>query len=197
MKPARQKTIQLLLFAGLIINLSSTCVFAIDEPSIDNAPVIGEFLYDEEMAAIIEEKEAEMFSAPQPYAISKLLPINQVAQERSNWCGYASIESILNYENIFKTQSQIAIAIRGANNMDSSCPWLWSNGDTMDQFPVPNYLNEQLNTGSFLYVPYPFGDAGATTLTANDVKTRVNNNNKQEPRSTSLRGFKRRNIRTS
>lgn len=159
----------------LMISTMAISSFAITESYLDGAPVIGSFIYDEEMAAIIAEKEANMLSSPQARATARLLDIDQVPQERYNWCGYAAIKSILDSVNVSKTQTEIATDIRGANNIDSSCPWLWSHGDTIDQFPVPNYLNEEItaNAETFLYIPYPFGNAGATILSAEDVKTRV------------------------
>ena len=166
----------------------------------DGAPVIGEFKYDPVYAGFIMQKEQKALayyrakkagnsaltksllsefdslntkrsgfkvSSVNLLASAKRLSIYQVPQETGYYCGYAAIKSLLDYEGISKTQDDIADEVY---NQDNACPWYLSNGDTRDQFPVPNYLTDEIG---FYYVPYPYGAAGATNVTASDIKPKV------------------------
>lgn len=142
--------------------------------SVDNAPVIGTYHYNKYYANLSRKKENEMLlnnniTSYSTYAntTNKRLAIYQVAQEKNFWCGYAAIKSLLNFEKVDMTQEEIAEKVY---SKDLSCPWYLSNGDSKDQFPVPNVLQEL--TG-FVYIPYPYGAAGATTLTGDEVSRRV------------------------
>lgn len=166
----------------------------------DHAPVIGEFRYNPEMAKLIKQKEELAFkyynavktnspmsdiyleqfknfnasikkarSAPlkELTSTSKILWINQVPQETSFWCGYAGMKSLLDYEGISMTQAEIADEVY---RQDSACPWYLSHGNDWSQFPVATHLTEWIG---FYYIPYPYGPAGTTDVTADDVKPRV------------------------
>ncbi|SCG83870.1 hypothetical protein DW1_2306 [Proteiniborus sp. DW1] len=166
----------------------------------DYAPVIGDFQYDSEYAAKIARKEQkakeyyrakmsgnsilassilseikatydEVANEPEyslvPLYSGKRLAIYQVPQEKDYWCGYAAIKSLLDYENINKSQSVIAEEVY---DRYSSCPWYISNGNSRDQFPVPNYLTDEIG---FYYVPYPYGEAGTTNIEASDIDWRI------------------------
>lgn len=109
--------------------------------------------------------------AVQPYSTaassSNRLSIYQVPQERGYWCGYAAIKSLLDYEGINMTQTEIAKAVYGVN---SSCAWYTNDGTTSDQYPVPKFLKEK--TG-YIYIPFPVNSAGAKVLTESDIKSKI------------------------
>ncbi|QNK39331.1 C39 family peptidase [Caproicibacter fermentans] len=100
-------------------------------------------------------------------ATSNRLSIYQCPQEKNIWCGYAAIQSLLNYEGYNLSQKTIANEVYSA---DSSCPWYLSNGNSYDQFPVPNYLSEKTN---FTYGPFPYGAAGSVSTTVSEIKSKV------------------------
>ncbi len=99
--------------------------------------------------------------------VMTILYINQFPQSKYNYCGYAAIKSLLDFEGINKSQHQIASEVYNTN---SSCPWYLSNGNSLDQFPVPNYLRNQMG---FSYTPFPYGTAGTVNITTEQVKYRV------------------------
>lgn len=101
------------------------------------------------------------------YNDSLELPIKQFPQERDYWCGYAAIQSLLDYEGIDMTQEEIANEVYDPNK---SCLWYTINGTSSSQYPVPRFL--QKYTG-FSYVPYPINQAGAKVLTENDIKPKI------------------------
>ena len=105
-------------------------------------------------------------SAPAP-ASSNRIGILQNPQQKGNYCGYAAIQSLLEYKGINKTQDTIA---KDVYNTSTGCPWYLSNGNSWDQFPAPKYLTDK--TG-FYYVPYPYGVVGATNVTASDIKPKI------------------------
>lgn len=105
--------------------------------------------------------------SPSLYAKTRRLAIFQNPQEKYNWCGYAAIQSLLDYEGISKTQNRIA---RDVYKTDYSCPWYLSNGNDRSQFPVPVYLTDQID---FYYIPYPKGAAGTTDITGEDIDFRI------------------------
>ena len=65
------------------------------------------------------------------------------------------------------TQAEIADAVYYESE---PCPWYLANGDSIDQFPVANFLFDKTD---FPYAPFPYGGAGTTDITANDITTRV------------------------
>ena len=102
-----------------------------------------------------------------PLASNKRLAIYQEPQATDFWCGYAAIKSLLDYEDISKSQSTIADEVY---DQDSACPWYLSNGDSRDQFPVPTYLSNEIG---FFYAPYPYGAAGTTDVKASDIVPKI------------------------
>ncbi|MCM1487056.1 MAG: C39 family peptidase [Firmicutes bacterium] len=162
----------------------------------DHAPIIGEFKpspYWESLEALkladmnyrevcaslgVEERYNSILNSnnnegsmtAQPYsttAESKRLSIYQVPQERSYWCGYAAMKSLLDYEGVSMTQEEIA---KKVYSPDQDCPWYFGDGTTKDLYPVPNVLKEL--TG-FNYIPYPIHAAGSEVLTESAVRARV------------------------
>ncbi|WP_113671122.1 C39 family peptidase [Vallitalea guaymasensis] len=187
-----RKTLGVVLVSLIMLSMVSS-VYAESTLKVmeDNIPIIGKFEYNPQLAKEIAQKErlAEEYyqakiigntykmnhfqkkyvAGKKMYSLesNKRLSIHQVAQEKSNWCGYAAIKSLLDYEGVSKTQTTIATEVY---NTSTACPWYLSNGDSRDQFPVPNYLTEKID---FHYVPYPYGAAGTTNITADDVKPKV------------------------
>lgn len=161
----------------------------------DCGPAIGAFVSDPEMERLIIEKEAAMNhyietgditpfknvgkgqeariqssqheSQPQRY-FARNLAVTQFPQTTSTYCGYAAIQSILDYNGISKTQPQIASDSVFLGN--SACPWYISNGNSISQFPAAVYLKNQ--TG-YAYAPWPYGSAGANPPTELQIKVRV------------------------
>lgn len=103
-----------------------------------------------------------------PQAVkSAKLAIFQVPQEKSFWCGYAAMKSLLDYEGVEKTQTEIAGEVY---SVEKDCPWYISNGDEKSQFPVAVKLTDWASVN---YVPYPYGAAGGTVFTASDLKPKI------------------------
>jgi hypothetical protein len=123
----------------------------------------GQFNTDQ---SIVSEK-AKSVSLKSASATSRRLAIYQNPQETNFWCGYAAVQSLLDFEDVSKTQEDIADEIYSA---DESCPWYFSNGNSRDQFPVPVYLSDYID---YFYAPYPWGPAGTTDLEVIDVKPKV------------------------
>ncbi len=144
-------------------------VVSVDGSSIiDNAPIIGEMQPNSYYGDLNKLKESEISSAiTRASNESKRLNILQVPQETNYWCGYAAMKSLLDYEGVVMSQSEIASKTW---NPDDACPWYTMYGTQRDQFPVPNVLEEL--TG-FYYCPYPFGGAGSTELTESDIKPKI------------------------
>ena len=154
-----------------IIAEKEAAIFIPNDDWPDGCPVIGDgpFIPDPEMEAIIVEKEAAMFGQKsEADPCSNDLAIPQMPQETEIWSGYAAIQSLLSFEGITKTQTQIANSVYST---DSACPWYLANENTLSQFPAAGYLNSQIS--GYNYVPYPYGDAGATPPTESELKTRV------------------------
>lgn len=103
-----------------------------------------------------------------PLASSKRLAIYQVPQATDFWCGFAAIKSLLDYEDIDKTQSDIAYDV--VNSQEKSCPWYIVDGSEREDFPVPVYLSDEIG---FFYVPYPYGPAGGTDVEASDIDYKI------------------------
>lgn len=166
------------------------------EIDYDFAPIIGDFKYDAEYHEIIKKKEENVnqyykakmsgdLEAMEFYlgelsnmdsrntrdidlqGFGRRLAIYQFPQETNYWCGYAAMQSLLDYENINMTQGEIADIVY---SRDISCPWYLSHGNSKEQFPVAVELTRL--TG-YNYIPYPYGAAGTTTLTEESVKSRV------------------------
>lgn len=161
-------------------------------PTEDHAPIIGEFVpnpYWEALEALkladIHYKEIcstlgvsgkyssildvnkDQDSVAVTYPSYRRLPIRQYPQEHDYWCGYAAIQSLLDYEEVYMTQEEIANKVYSP---DKDCPWYTVDGKSIDQYPVPKVLKEL--TG-FYYVPYPTGGAGANVLTESDIKSKI------------------------
>lgn len=167
------------------------------ENEFDYAPAIGEFQYEEDWIKLIEEKERianeynnaiemedydlaskiakksnlgfsqDIDSISSQPSFKRIAGIGQRAQEKDYWCGYAALESLLDYHYKNMTQSEIAKIVYSP---DKSCPWYLSNGDSAEQFPVVTTLRKY--TG-FTYIPYPYGAAGSMTLTGSEISWRV------------------------
>lgn len=136
---------------------------------VDGCPVIGEFVSDPEIEALIAEKEAALEKAGnQTRVASKNLAIPQEPQETNYWCGYAAIQSLLAFENILHSQTVIAAAVYSTG---SACPWYLTNGNSTSQFPAAVYLTNEIS--GFSYVPFPYGAAGANPPSASDLKSRI------------------------
>ncbi len=158
-------------------------VFAANESGGAEAVVgNGEFVSDPEIEKLINQKEADMekyFQMKQARALSEnmITAILQHPQETGNWCGFSSIQSLLEGRNISISQSIIVNEIPSVTNFSSynlnsnGCPWLMVHGNDVSQFPAAVYLNNKL--GNFYYAPYPYGDAGTTTLTEANIRARV------------------------
>lgn len=121
---------------------------------------------------ILDKLKGNSVTTPQnrsisPYAANATLNILQQPQEKNYWCGYAAMKSLLDYEGISKTQTQIAQQVYSPN---IACPWYTINGSDKSQFPVAVKLTEW--TG-YNYVPYPYGAAGGTNLSSSEVRARI------------------------
>ena len=151
------------------------------ENEFDYAPVIGEFQHEEDWIKLIEEKErianeynnvikrkdydlASMSSQP---SFKRIAIMGQRAQKTDFWCGYAAMESLLDYDYKDMTQYEIANIVY---TPDKSCPWYLSNGNSIDQFPVVTALRKYIG---YSYIPYPYGAAGSTTLSGSELSWRV------------------------
>ncbi len=99
---------------------------------------------------------------------AKRLAIYQVPQERSYWCGYAALKSLLDYEGISMTQKEIAEELY---DPDKSCPWFTIYGTQVDQYYIPKYLNQKIN--DFNYAPYSPQLAGTNELNVSEVQERI------------------------
>ncbi len=176
------KKTKLVAIASLIsvaVSFFSICSHAVetqDDKAVssitveDYASIIGEYSVNGAYDEMIRQKEAKLEQKARSVSSSAMyLNINQVAQETNYWCGYAAIKSLLDYEGVSMTQTQIANEVYDA---DEACPWYLANGDSLSQFPVPNFLKRKTN---FTYIPFPYGGAGTTEITANDITTRVVN----------------------
>lgn len=97
----------------------------------------------------------------------RCLYFRQHPQERSYYCGYAAIQTLLDYDRIYRSQTEIADAVY---RRDSACPWYLSNGNSRDQFPVPVYLTRMLD---YAYIPFPYGEVETRELTPYEIKERV------------------------
>jgi len=95
------------------------------------------------------------------------VPITQVPQQNGFYCGYAAIKSLLDAQGVIKSQDTIAGEVHSTS---IACPWYLSNGNSSSQFPAVTYLNQE---SGHIYVPFPYGVADTTTITASDVKSRV------------------------
>ncbi len=95
------------------------------------------------------------------------LPIYQKPQVKNNYCGYAAIQSLIQYEGEYKSQYKIAKKVYKTTR---SCPWYLSNGNSYSQFPVPKYLK---NISGYYYMPFPYGTAGTTSITTSQVKSKL------------------------
>lgn len=137
--------------------------------TIDNAPIIGEMQVNSYYEELNKQKESAVSVAATSTAkeANRIMGIRQVPQETNYWCGYAAMKSLLDYEGVIMSQREIAYKTW---TPDDACPWYKANGDTRDQFPVPNVLHEL--TG-FYYAPYPYGGAGATVLTASVITPKI------------------------
>lgn len=136
---------------------------------VDGCPVIGEFVSDPDMEALIAEKEAALKNPDnQTRLASKNLAIQQQGQETNYWCGYAAIQSLLQFEYILHSQTVIAAAVYSTG---SACPWYLTNGNSTSQFPAAVYLTNEIS--GFSYVPFPYGPAGSNPPSASDLKTRL------------------------
>lgn len=136
--------------------------------AIDNAPIIGEMQVNSYYEDLNKKKESELSAASTVAAReTNRIAIYQAKQETSYWCGYAAMKSLLDFEGVVMSQSEIANKTWTPN---AACPWYMANGDSRDQFPVPNVLQEL--TG-FYYAPYPYGVAGATNLTASMISPKI------------------------
>lgn len=137
--------------------------------AIDNAPIIGEMQVNSYYENLNKQKESAVSVAAKVTTkeSNRIAGILQVAQERNYWCGYAAMKSLLDYEGVVMTQTEIANKTWTPND---ACPWYKANGDSRDQFPVPSVLKEV--TG-FDYAPYPYGNAGGTDLTASMITPKV------------------------
>ncbi|GKX29998.1 hypothetical protein SH1V18_24780 [Vallitalea longa] len=191
-----KKLMNLMLVTIMVMSMGLSASAAINTDVEDYAPVIGNFKYDPQVAQKIHHKEMladkyynakvsgnieemknyKMQLAPvdksthslkSTSSTSSRLSIYQVAQEKNYWCGYAAIKSLLDFEGVSKTQTTIAQEVYKTSN---SCPWYLSNGDSRDQFPVPNYLEDKIG---FYYIPYPYGAAGTTNVQASNIKPKV------------------------
>lgn len=140
-----------------------------DISAIDNAPIIGEMQVNSYYENLNKQKESAASVAATVAAkeSNRIVGILQVPQEKSYWCGYAAMKSLLDYEGVVLSQREIANKTWTPND---ACPWYKANGNSRDQFPVPNVLQEL--TG-FYYAPYPFGGAGATNLTASMITPKI------------------------
>ena len=128
----------------------------------------------EASAKLLNKLKGYSTSSPQlksgvisPYATSARLFISQVPQEKSYWCGYAAIKSLLDYKGIEKTQGEIVEAVY---KKDKDCPWYLTNGNETSQFPVAVYLYNM--TGAY-YIPCPYGAAGTTKITTDMIEPKI------------------------
>ncbi len=117
-------------------------------------------IHDKEQA--MEHTDSEIMQTT-----SRRLPIYQVPQETTFWCGYAAIKSLLDYGGVDLTQREIAKIVY---NVEKPCPWYISHGDDRSQFPVATNLHKW--TG-YYYVPIPYGRAGANPIDTNLVESSV------------------------
>ena len=148
--------------SGSLVSAEGTSAF------IDNAPVIGEYKPNSYYEHIEREKLEQLaIQSRATTPTAKSLSIKQVPQEKDNWCGYAALKSLLDFEATVMTQKEIAEEVYDPN---SPCPWYLSNGNSMSEFPAVQILRK--NTG-FAYVPYPLGAAGSTTITESDIKDKI------------------------
>lgn len=136
---------------------------------IDCAPIIGEMQANSYYENLNKQKEAAMSVSARAATkeSNRIAGIHQVPQETDYWCGYAAMKSLLDYEGVDMTQEEIAIKTW---TPDDACPWYKANGDSREQFPVPDILGKL--TGHD-YAPFPYGVAGATNLTASMITSGI------------------------
>ena len=170
-----------IFFLAIAIFLMNTGFVAFADSSsdgeIDGAPVEGTFIADPEYAAEIAQKEyaaLQQLQELEQQAIQtrsditgRILAIMQVPQQNDYYCGYAAIKSVLDYKNIIKTQTQIAEDVYYS---DEALAWYRTNGSELTQFPAAVGLREYTNDP---YVPFPYGAAGGTPISASDIEWRV------------------------
>lgn len=192
-----KRLISIALSSAITFGISGTFCGFKASAEIDNAPIIGEFQYKEEWQKIIEEKEKTAIAYntaienknyllaseiakesnlgfPQNTSVMSTQPtfkrlgnLGQRPQQTDFWCGYAALESLLDYDYSNMQQSYIAEV---TYSKESSCPWYKINGNSIDQFPAVTTLRKYID---YSYVPYPYGNADSTTLTGNDIEWRI------------------------
>ncbi|GHU52354.1 hypothetical protein FACS1894132_01810 [Clostridia bacterium] len=115
--------------------------------------------------------ETQTFATPSTftasYTMKRLATLGQRPQQTNFWCGYAAMESLLDYDYQDVTQTQIA---NWTYSPSLACPWYLSNGNSTSQFPVAVVLTEKIG---FTYLPYPYGGVGATTLVSSNIKDKI------------------------
>ena len=77
------------------------------------------------------------------------------------------MKSLLDYEGVSKTQNQIASEVWSTQK---ALPWYTVNGSEKSQFPAATHMSDY--TG-FNYIPFPYGAAGTSNLTASDIEPKV------------------------
>lgn len=110
------------------------------------------------------------FNTQSFYSTSKRLSMLQKPQDTGYWCGFASLESIIDYEGMDKTQTDICYDIYGTESSTQTLGWYENNSDTLDQYKGVSYLRDQT---SFAYAPFPWAPVGTVAITADEVTTRI------------------------
>ncbi len=118
--------------------------------------------------SVLDSEDTSISTYISTASSAKRLAIYQVPQERSYWCGYAALKSLLDYEGISMTQKEIAEELYYP---DKSCPWYTIYGTQEDQYYIPKYLNKKID--NFRYAPYSPQLAGTSELDASEVQSRI------------------------
>lgn len=104
---------------------------------------------------------------------NRLTNMTQKSQETGYWCGFATLESVIEESGTNITQMDIVKAIKKTSSASStaSLDWYSIDGTATSQFPSSVYLNS-LNLG-FTWAPFPIGNAGANPASASTLSAKI------------------------
>ena len=174
-----KKTIKSVISFSVVLAMSFSmmCSSAIatetTQPIKNIVPIVGEVQHNEYYSELNRKKEERMYRERISINPSKSLSVHQYPQRETDFCGYASLQSLFRYEGKYYSMSQYDIMDtfypRGRIDREGLA-WYTIDGTSADQYPAAAALNDASGYG---YAPYPCGTMGSVSPTQKDFKDRI------------------------